>query len=176
MEVHVLLYSIRQAHALIHLLTHVVYDVYAHMIFYNSLKATCFGYWTSCQVQSSPWLITAASLLFFLSVVGQSFITVYLRHARTVPKLCVGQTPAETDRGTTVSSVNKRQCDLLLDGQVPHHYLGDLPTRIPCVSAVKTCSFWNFFFNVQYIYRFDYGVYKNAPLCWLWFRKIPHFV
>lgn len=37
---------------------------------------------------------------------GESFITVYLLHAWPTLKLCVGRTPVETGRGTTVSSVS----------------------------------------------------------------------
>lgn len=69
---------------------------------------------------------------------GKSFITVYLLHAWTILKLCVGQTPGEGGRWGYCQQCEQHQYRLPLHGQVPHHYLGDLLTRIPHVWAVKS--------------------------------------
>lgn len=82
------------------------------------LVQCCTGYlswstgrvvWSKPSHGSSPRLYCLSFCLWWDDMLrggGRSFITVYLLHAWTILKLCVGQTPAETGRGTTVSSVN----------------------------------------------------------------------
>lgn len=114
------------------------------------LEQYCAGYlsWAAGIVvlfQSLP-MDHHLGFIVFLSVCGettrcvgggQSFITVYLLHAWTILRLCVGQTPGETGRWNYCQRRGQHQYCLPLCGQVPDHYLGDLRTRIPLVWAVQ---------------------------------------
>lgn len=57
---------------------------------------------------------------------GQSFLAVYLLHAWTVWKLCVGQTPAEAGSWNYCLRCMLQQHHLMLNAQVLHHYLCEL--------------------------------------------------
>lgn len=98
----------------------------------------------SCLVQTSTWIITLASLFFFLSVVRRRAAWGRQELHHCLPSLCLdctkavcGPDPRWDWSWNYCQQCEQHQYHLPLYGQVPHHYLGDLLTRIPHLWAVK---------------------------------------
>ena len=92
----------------------------------------------SCLVQTVTCIITLASLFFFLSAVGQPAARRRreLHHCLLSPcsdctKAVCGPDPRWDSWWNYCHQCEQHQYHLPLYRQVPHHYLGDLLTRIP---------------------------------------------
>lgn len=110
---------------------------------------------SSCLDQTFTRIITLAPFFFVMldvvlcvCVCGRggrargSVFTVYLLHARTVWKLCVGKSPCRvTVRGSAVCGARYSSVHLTLNAQVPHHYLIEpLSSFIERVKALTVLS------------------------------------
>lgn len=131
-------------------------------------------YSNSCLVQTFPWIITSASLFFFLSVVRRHAAWGRQELHHCLPSPCLDYTKAVCgpDPRWDWSWNYCRRCEqhqyrLPLYGQVPHHYLGDLLTRIPHSWAVK--SLWRLPIG-RYFYPQHHECTQMYPM------QLSHFV
>lgn len=120
-------------------------------------------YRNSCLVQTFTWIITAVILFIFLSVVRRQAVWGRQELHHCLPSPCLDYTKAVCGPDPRwdwwwnyCQRCEQHQYHLPWYEQVPHHYLGDLRTRIPYVWAVKKpatlAEWWTLLSTAPWVY------------------------